>query len=619
MTMGYNFLSKIINPHNTTPPTKSNNPDKMKFASIAVALTLATQTVAFAPSAGISNSRVAQTTGVAVGPAAVSTRSTELNLFGFGKKAAAAVESDITEKEVRALFELWNSALATGDSRIVANRYTKSPVLLPTVSDQVRTDFASVQDYFDGFLLKEPQGKILEGKVNIGEGWASDAGIYEFTMGATGDVVKARYSYNYVKEDGIWKIQHHHSSVMPEEIAMGKAISEDEVRGLFGLWNDALATEDPKTVASRYAKAGVLLPTVSDTPRTDFAGIEDYFTNFLKLKPQGEILESHVTIGQNWCQDVGIYEFTMGANGKKVKGRYSFIYVHEDGEWKINHHHSSVMPEGIVTAEPITKDEVRGLFSLWNNALATKDPKKVADRYSKAGVLLPTVSDVPRTDYPGIEDYFTNFLKLEPQGEIENGNIIVGTNWAQDAGVYEFTMGVNGAKVKGRYTFVYVFEDGEWKISQHHSSVMPEGTKPQPISEEEVKNLFQLWNSALATEDPDAVAKRYSSKAVLLPTVSDVPRTDYDLIKDYFVGFLKKQPQGEILESNVTIGHNWCQDAGIYEFTMGATGDKVKGRYSFVYVWEEGQWKISHHHSSVMPEAFLGPAPKPAIKDTVSA
>jgi len=520
-----------------------------------------------------------------------------------------------TEKEVRALFELWNSALATGDSRIVADRYIKSPMLLPTVSDVPRTDFDSVKDYFDAFLLKEPQGKILEGKIHIGDGWASDSGIYEFTMGATGDVVKARYSYNYIVEDGIWKIQHHHSSVMPEEIAMGKAITEDEVRSLFSLWNDALATEDPKKVADRYASAGVLLPTVSDVPRTDYAAIEDYFINFLKLKPQGTILDSHVTIGQNWCQDVGIYEFAMGATGKKVKGRYSFIYVYENGEWKINHHHSSIMPEGIVTAEPITDTEVRSLFDLWNNALATKDPEQVARRYSKAGVLLPTVSDVPRTDHPGIVDYFTNFLKLEPQGEIESGNIIVGTNWCQDAGIYEFTLGATGDKVKGRYTFVYVFEDGEWKISQHHSSVMPEGTKPQPITEEEVGNLFYLWNSALATGDPDAVAKRYASKAVLLPTVSDVPRTDYELIKDYFVSFLTKQPQGEILESNITIGHNWCQDAGIYEFTMGTTGDKVKGRYSFVYVWEDGQWKISHHHSSVMPEAFLGPAPKPAVKE----
>jgi hypothetical protein len=155
-----------------------------------------------------------------------------------------------------------------------------------------------------------------------------------------------------------------------------------------------------------------------------------------------------------------------------------------------------------------------------------------------------------------IVDYFRNFLKLKPQGKILSGDIIVGTNWAQDAGIYEFTMGATGAKVKGRYTYVYVFEDGEWKISQHHSSVMPEASKPQAITEEEVKNLFQLWNSALATEDPDAVAKRYAKNAVLLPTVSDVPRTDYALIKDYFVSFLKKKPQGEILESYVTIGNS---------------------------------------------------------------
>ena len=130
-------------------------------------------------------------------------------------------------------------------------------------------------------------------------------------------------------------------------------------------------------------------------------------------------------------------QFTMGATGEKVKGRYSYNYVKEDGIWKIQHHHSSVMPEEIAMGKAITEDEVRGLFSLWNNALATKNPEKVADRYAKRGVLLPTVSDVPRNDRLGIVDYFTNFLKLEPQGKIESGDIIIGTNWAQDAGIYE--------------------------------------------------------------------------------------------------------------------------------------------------------------------------------------
>ena len=111
------------------------------------------------------------------------------------KKVAAAPESsgkpfflnadepttsagDITPKQVRALFSLWNNALATGDSRLVASRYaTRSgAILLPTVSDTPRTDYAGIKDYFDAFLKKQPQGEILEGNIRIGEGWAQDAG-----------------------------------------------------------------------------------------------------------------------------------------------------------------------------------------------------------------------------------------------------------------------------------------------------------------------------------------------------------------------------------------------------------------------------------------------------------
>merc|ERR1719384_1732634 len=400
--------------------------------------------------------------------------------------------------------------------------------------------------------------------------------------------------------------------------ATAPSIDEEEVRALFSLWNNALATGDSRIVAKRYASQSILLPTVSDVPRTDFAGIKDYFDAFLQKEPQGKILEGGIRIGDGWAQDAGVYEFTMGATGDVVKARYTYVYVFEDNQWKIAHHHSSVMPEGIDIAKPITESEVKNLFHLWNDALATGDSSKVADRYSKQAVLLPTVSDVPRTDYALIKDYFDNFLLKKPQGEILESNVIIGTNWAQDAGIYEFTMGANGSKVKGRYTFVYVYEDGEWKIAHHHSSVMPEGiTIAKPIKEEEVKNLFHLWNHALATGDSEAVASRYSKNAVLLPTVSDVPRTNKYLIKDYFDSFLKKEPQGTILESNVIIGANWAQDAGIYEFTMGADGSKVKARYSFNYVYEDGQWKISHHHSSVMPEAFLGPAPKPNVEEAV--
>jgi hypothetical protein len=48
--------------------------------------------------------------------------------------SSSAKKSDITPEQVRNLFGLWNDALATGDSRIVASRYAPGATLLPTVS-----------------------------------------------------------------------------------------------------------------------------------------------------------------------------------------------------------------------------------------------------------------------------------------------------------------------------------------------------------------------------------------------------------------------------------------------------------------------------------------------------
>ena len=62
-------------------------------------------------------------------------------------------------------------------------------------------------------LAGQPSGKIIDGNINIGNGWASDAAIYEL-----------------------------------KGITMGKLVTDDEVRSLFHLWNDALATLDPKAV-----------------------------------------------------------------------------------------------------------------------------------------------------------------------------------------------------------------------------------------------------------------------------------------------------------------------------------------------------------------------------------
>jgi len=40
----------------------------------------------------------------------------------------------------------------------------------------------------------------------------------------------------------------------------------------------------------------------------------------------------------------------MGVDGSKVVARYTYSYVLENGQWMIAHHHSSMMPEGMLAA-----------------------------------------------------------------------------------------------------------------------------------------------------------------------------------------------------------------------------------------------------------------------------
>lgn len=116
---------------------------------------------------------------------------------------------------------------------------------------------------------------------------------------------------------------------------------------LFNKWNQALQTGDAKQVAALYAEDGVLLPTVSNVPRTTTAEIEDYFKHFLEKKPYGIIKQRNIKKGCNKLTDAGIYDFEVEADGKKsvVPARYTFVYEYRNNQWKIVHHHSSMMPE----------------------------------------------------------------------------------------------------------------------------------------------------------------------------------------------------------------------------------------------------------------------------------
>jgi uncharacterized protein (TIGR02246 family) len=126
-------------------------------------------------------------------------------------------------------------------------------------------------------------------------------------------------------------------------------VSQAAVDGLFTQFNSAWATKDPAAVTKLFTKDAVLLATVSNKPRLTHAEINDYFVGFLKNNPVGTIRTSTYKLGCDTAARLGTWtvSFTDATTGAKtdVQARYSFMYRMENGVWKIDHLHSSMMPE----------------------------------------------------------------------------------------------------------------------------------------------------------------------------------------------------------------------------------------------------------------------------------
>jgi uncharacterized protein (TIGR02246 family) len=128
--------------------------------------------------------------------------------------AAVPAKEDIAKQ-----FSVWNTALAAGDPDKVADLYAPDAVLLPTVSNKVRTNRAEIVDYFVHFLQNKPSGKIEQEVINVLDpDTAINTGVYRFTLTKDGQQqqVQARYTYVYEFRGGKWLIVNHHSSAMPE-------------------------------------------------------------------------------------------------------------------------------------------------------------------------------------------------------------------------------------------------------------------------------------------------------------------------------------------------------------------------------------------------------------------
>ena len=295
----------------------------------------------------------------------------------------------------------------------------------------------------------------------------------------------------------------------------------DQARANFKRWNDALQTKNPQTVADMYVSEELsFLPTVS--PQHIKAGgaaskTEDYFIEFVKKNPFGTIIDDSVQVfndGDAYLHS-GLYTFELGPVDARtpVEARFSYVWKKVAGDWKISHHHSSVMPASAPSHEEMLAT-AHANFKTWNDALQTKDAKNVAKLYVSDGLsFLPTVSP----DHikaggvtSGTEDYFAEFVKKNPFGTITDDSVEVFSNGASylHSGLYTFELGHEGVRtpVEARFSYVWKKDGGAWKISHHHSSVRPEGAANADAKQER----WSFWRRHQRVLE--ASARRHSDK-----------------------------------------------------------------------------------------------------------
>jgi len=121
-------------------------------------------------------------------------------------------------------------------------------------------------------------------------------------------------------------------------------------------------------------------------------------------------------------------------------------------------------------------NEIIELGKTWKKALSSGNVDNITKLYAGDAVLWGTLSPVIRNTPELIREYFLKFATLEDiTVEFRDREVRRHGDIALNTGYYSFIWKENGKMitVPGRYSFVYKF-DGEWKIIDHHSSVIPE-------------------------------------------------------------------------------------------------------------------------------------------------
>jgi uncharacterized protein (TIGR02246 family) len=119
--------------------------------------------------------------------------------------------------------------------------------------------------------------------------------------------------------------------------------------------------------------------------------------------------------------------------------------------------------------------------------------------------------------------------------------------------------------------------------------------------------VVECWGKAFNEGDADAVASLYAPGATIWGTLAQKLTTSSADTRTYFFEAAHSGLQVKLGPHVLSPMSETCAiDAGHYEFSRTADGQKFPARYSFFLVKQNSEWMIAHQHSSILPKPLGG-------------
>lgn len=117
-------------------------------------------------------------------------------------------------------------------------------------------------------------------------------------------------------------------------------------------------------------------------------------------------------------------------------------------------------------------------FAIWNEALQTRNPEKVAELYRDDCTFMPTFPEEGKeiVGKDGVADYFSHFLLMLPLGVVIRGTVTqVSENVIRYNGLYDFEISEEGKRTIAHAKFIF-----EWKEENGKYGILFHGSFPIP-------------------------------------------------------------------------------------------------------------------------------------------